>query len=208
MEMQETDSIKLMTNLTLSDFIDPPNMSECLVSSRENDCVLPETNDISSISHRQRSNINRDEGRRDNMNDTEKRKRDESLPITVLNVSENQGCSLSKGKEKALCVTADVCRANHRDYSSKHICSQQETSASFDLTNSDPEANTYLTSPDEVLVQLKIQEDFELKGSNTFQSDLNQNNVLTDHEMIMLKHGKGTNIYGKLHNDHITWASR
>lgn len=76
------------------------------------------------------------------------------------------------------------------------------------MTNSDPKANTYLTSSDEVLVQLKIQEDFELKGSSTFQSDLNQNNVLTDHEMIMFKHEKGTNIYGKLLYDHITWASR
>lgn len=108
MEMQETDSTKLMTNLTLSDFVDPPNISECLVSSRENDCVLPETNAISSISPRQSSNINRNEGRRDNMNDTEKRKRDEALHITVLDASENQGSTLGKGKAKALCVTVSV----------------------------------------------------------------------------------------------------
>ncbi|XP_017351661.1 coronin-1C-A isoform X3 [Ictalurus punctatus] len=34
------------------------------------------------------------------MNDTEKRKRDESLPITVLDVSENQDCSLNKAEIK------------------------------------------------------------------------------------------------------------
>lgn len=187
MERQETDSATLMTNISLSNFIDTPNMS---YTSRENDCTLLETNNISSTSHRQSSNINRDE---DNMNDTEKRKRDESLPITVLDVSENQDCSLNKGKEKALCVITDTCRINQRDYLSKHSCSEQETSASSDLRNS--EAITDFTSSDEVLVHLKIEKDFDLKGSSTFHSDLNQNIVLTDHEMIMLKHGKETSTF-------------
>ncbi|MCI4394485.1 hypothetical protein PGIGA_G00169250 [Pangasianodon gigas] len=195
MEMQEMDSAKLMTDLTLSDFTDPPNMSECLISSRENDCALLETNGISSTSYRQSSNINRDEGRRDSMNDTEKRKKDESLPITVLNVSDNEDCSLGKGKEKESSFSADMGRINQRSYSSKHSCSQQETSASFDLTNSDPEVITDLNSSDEVLVQLKIEEAFELKESSTSHSDLNQNSVLTDHELIMLKHGKDTSTF-------------
>ncbi|KAF4073141.1 hypothetical protein AMELA_G00255410 [Ameiurus melas] len=192
MERQETDRATLMTNISLSDFIDPSNMSECLYTSRENDCTLLETKNISSTSHRQSSNINRDE---DNINDTEKRKRDESLPIMVLNVSDNQDCSLDKGKEKALCVTADTCTINQRDYSSKHSCSQQEITGSTDLRNSDSEAITDFASSDEVLVQLKIEKDFDLKGSSIFHSDLNQKSVLTDHEMIMLKHGKETSTF-------------
>lgn len=100
----------------MCDFIDPPSMSECLVSSRENDCAHLDAID-SLTSLRQSSNINREEERRDSINDTEKRKSNKSLPITVLNVSVNEDCNLSKGKEKALCVAADVCRIDQRDYS-------------------------------------------------------------------------------------------
>lgn len=110
--MQETDSAKLMTTLTLSAFMDPPIMSQCQISSRENDCVLLETDDILLPYHRQSSIINSDEERRENMNDIEKRKRDESLPITLLDVPENQDYSLGKGKKKALYVTADECMIN------------------------------------------------------------------------------------------------
>lgn len=164
MEMQGTDNGKLMTCLTLSDFIDTSN-TENLVSPRENDRVLLETNDISSTSQRESSNINRDKGKKDNMN--EKRKRDESQSIQIMNVSEK----------------------NQKGYSS---CSQQETSASFDIRNCDPGAITDLTSSDKVLVQLKTEGDYELKQLSTFHSELNQNSVLTDHEMITLKRGKET----------------
>lgn len=68
------------------------------------------------------SNINRYEDRRDNMNDMEKRKRNESLHITVFNVPENQDCSLGKGKEEALCVTAKVCVKNLRNHLCKYSC--------------------------------------------------------------------------------------
>lgn len=108
MEMQETDNAKLMINLNMSDFTDPPKMPECLVSSRENDCVLFEIDDISTY-HRESCDINRDEEGRDNVNDMEKRKSEDSLPITVLDVPENQFCSLGNGKEKVLCVTSDAC---------------------------------------------------------------------------------------------------
>lgn len=101
--MEETDSTELMTNLILSDFKDPSIVSEFQVNSEENDCVLPETNDIASTYQRQGSNINMDEERKDRINDMKKREKDESLPVDVLNVPDNTDCTLGKGKEKVVC---------------------------------------------------------------------------------------------------------
>lgn len=99
MEMEETDSAKLMTNLILTDIRDPPIMPELQVNSRENDCLLLETDDISTTNQRKTSNINMNEERKDHVNDMEKRESDEPLPIDVLNVPEIQDCSSGKGKE-------------------------------------------------------------------------------------------------------------
>ncbi|XP_053341821.1 coronin-B isoform X1 [Clarias gariepinus] len=94
MDLQETDSAK--ANLTLPDFIDPPNMSESPVNSRKNDCELLETSGISSILQRQSSDINTGKERKDNMNDMEEIKMSESLPMAALNMSENQDYILKK----------------------------------------------------------------------------------------------------------------
>lgn len=158
MEMQESDKE--------SDFIDPPNMSEGLVSPREFECVL--LNNISSTSHRESSNINMDKEEKANIKD--KSKMDDSLSFQI-------DCSFGKGEEKALCFTTDGSCINQRDYSS---FSQRKTPEFFDLTNCKPEVTADFTNSNEVLVQLKIEEAFELKQPGTFHLDLNQTSVLTN----------------------------
>lgn len=101
------------------------------------------------------SNINRYEDRRDSMNDMEKTKRNESLPIMVFNVPENQDCSLGKGKEEALCVTANVCDKSEEPLMQIYLFTKM-ISASFNQINSDPWAVTDHTSLNKVLFQLKL----------------------------------------------------
>ncbi|XP_060719212.1 uncharacterized protein coro1cb isoform X2 [Tachysurus vachellii] len=154
-------------------------MSQCLVSPRENNCVLLETNDISFTSQQEDNNIKSDKGKRDNMNEKIKRKTSQS--VQILNVPGNHDCSLGKSEEKEVCFTTGGSCINQKDYSS---CSQETTA-------SDPGAVKDLTNSDEVLVQLKFEEGF-INRSSAFHSGLNQNSALTDHEIITLKHGKET----------------
>ncbi|XP_026875846.2 uncharacterized protein coro1cb isoform X1 [Electrophorus electricus] len=198
-EQQQADSAKGMTNKTLSqpqNTLNLPGIS-CPTDTTEDDFVLLETDDIWFLSPSQRGSMTREQRSLDNMKDS-KCEGDACLPAPGMNISKNQKRNSGKGKDKTLYVSAHVPELAQKGYSSKYSSSQQGTHSLLDSCFPDSEVVTDPTGSDNVLVQLKTEEDFEPKELSTFHMDLNQNDTLTDsysmassnQVITTLKHGK------------------
>ncbi|KAI4875747.1 hypothetical protein NFI96_024261 [Prochilodus magdalenae] len=194
-EQQAVDSAKEMTNQTLAHLKDSPNMSENSFPGDSMEEHFLDTNGIWSLSRRKSGSSARDERTVDNTEIFEEKTHNHHL-ATAMNGSGNQESSSGKGMSET-CATAYPSESDQNCLSRKYSFSGLKTSTSLDLSDFDPGDNVDTTSSEDILVQLKIEEDTEPKNAETFHSELNQNDLLTDpfrmastnQDTARLKHG-------------------